>query len=87
MSNIVKIGEAEINVDVFKGYNKDAQDLLTALEQKESEFNDLVDMAAEDANIKPAVVKAYFKARFADKTSVTVERGELFDALDNALDK
>ena len=72
----------------LRATTKDAQDLLTALEQKESgEFNDLVDMAAEDANIKPAVVKAYFKARFADKTSVTVERGELFDALDNALDK
>lgn len=89
MANTITIdladGTATINDELFKEYLKEAYEHLTAKQEAEEMFKEVVETVAETTGLKKAKVSKYLKQRFEAKTKETKELGELFAKLDEAV--
>ncbi len=87
MSNTnVTIGQVSVDTAALKAYIEDSFRILSSMESYKAEFKDMVEAAAEKTGLEKKVLSAYFKARFSDATKEAKEKGDIFDALDDALD-
>jgi hypothetical protein len=86
MSNkIISINEAKIDTEVFKHYAQEAHGLLGKIDELTKDYSELVETVESTTSIKKADVSGYFKARFKDKQTDVVAKGNLYDALNGAL--
>jgi len=86
MTKIVNIDNAVVDTDKFRGYNEEAQRILNEQELLKEDYKILIDTVANETKIKKGDVSKYFKARAKFKSKEEVKKGELFEALDSALD-
>jgi outer membrane translocation and assembly module TamA len=83
LSNVISVGDANIHVEKFVAYQREAMQHLTdEAELKEkaktsaSYFKDTVEVVAKDTGLAKPEVAAYFKARFAEKQAEAEEGDE-----------
>jgi hypothetical protein len=86
MTKTMTIGNAIVDTDKLRGYNSEALDILQQKENLDVEYKDLINEVAKQTKLKKAVVSGYFKARHKAKAAEVVEKGELYNALNEALD-
>lgn len=85
MSKIISINEARIDTEVFGHYNKEAQGILSALDELKKDYKELIAVVENTTGIKGTDASGYFKARWNDKQDDAVTKGNLYEALNEAL--
>lgn len=84
---ILHIGDATVDVELLRGYTAEALGHLNKQSSYKTQFDEVVEAAVETTKLDKKVLSAYFKARFKVQTKEATEKGELFSALDDALDE
>jgi ABC-type Zn uptake system ZnuABC Zn-binding protein ZnuA len=79
-------GVVNINSDLFKGYNKEAHEILEKISELQKDLKEIVETASETTGLKKPKVAKYFKERYNEATKVTKETGELFAQLDSIIE-
>lgn len=85
-NNYININSATIDADAFSNFNAEAMRVLGEKEALDQEYKDLIEQVQNTTKLKKGVISKYFKSRFKAKTKEVVEQGEVFEALNNALD-
>ena len=83
---ILHIGDATVDVELLRGYTAEAGGHLLKQSSYKTQFDEVVEAAADATKLEKKVLSAYFKARFKEQTKEASERGALFEALDEALE-
>jgi predicted solute-binding protein len=83
--NVTVAGITIVSAEL-RQYTDDSFRILNAAESYKTEFTDMVAAAAEKTGLPKKVLSKYFKARFKEATKEATEQGEIFEALDRALD-
>ena len=86
MENIISVGNATVDVNKLMDFNKEAQRILWEKERLEDEYKDLVEEVVKQTKLKKNVVSGYFKDRYKVKTKESVEKGAMYEVLNDALD-
>lgn len=86
MTNVISIDGATINSADFTNLLQRALNVLDTAREAKLDLKEIVEEAAEKTKLEKSVVSKFFKARFDDKTKATIAQGELFAALNNAID-
>jgi hypothetical protein len=76
----------KIDSAVFLGYTQESHTLLRQIEILKEDFKYLVETVAETTNLDKKYVRKYLTARFKEETKDPKKQGELFEALDAALE-
>jgi hypothetical protein len=84
-SEFRQIGDQTVEVEVLRGYISDSSEALKQAQSYKTEFTTVVELAAKATGLDKKVLSAYFKARFKEATKEASKKGELFEALDEAL--
>ncbi len=86
MANVISIDGAMINSDDFTKFLQRGLSVLDSQREATLDFKEIVEEASEKMKIDKKVVSKFFKARFKDTTKAAIKDGELFAALNQAID-
>ena len=86
MTKHVTIDNANFEVSELVSYLQRGLNLLDNSREAMLDFKELIEEAAEKTKLEKKVVSKFIKARFKDKTKEVVKDGELFAALNDAVD-
>lgn len=86
VSIATKNGNVEVEAELLKGYLSETAEHYEAIDEAKNELKLIGEAIEEKTGIKPAQFLKYAKARFDEKTEASKEIGELFTALDDAID-
>jgi ClpP class serine protease len=79
-------GTYNIDAALFNGYTKEAFEHLTNAAEAITLFKEVVETVAENTGMSKAQASKYLKARHEAKTKEVRELGDLFTALDKAVE-
>lgn len=87
MTKHISIDNATFEASELVGFLQRGINCLDTSREAMLDFKEVVEEAAEKTKLEKKVVSKFFKARFADKTKDVVKDGELFAALNQAVDE
>ncbi len=87
MTKTVTIDAATFQTDKFVSYLQRGLNLLDQQNELKLDFNELVEEVEKETKLPKKVVSKFFKSRFAAKAKDVVKEGELFAALNEAVDE
>jgi hypothetical protein len=86
LSKIITIDNASVDTEKFRGQYDESQRVLEEIALLQEDFKAIVDSIAKETKLKKNVVSGFFKARFKAKTAEAVQKGEMFQALNEAVE-
>ena len=86
MTKHISIDNANFEAAELVAYLQRALSLLDTSREAMLDFKELLEEVTEKTKLDKKVVSKFFKARFADKTKQVVKEGEVFAALNDAVD-
>ena len=75
-----------VNSELLEGYIKESNEHLDAIVEANAELKLIGEALEEKTHIKAATILKYIKARHKNKTKEATELGEIFGAIDGALE-
>lgn len=86
MTNVISIDGATINSAEFTAFLQRGLSVLDVQREATLDFKEIVEEAATKMKMEKKIVSKFIKARFKDSTKDVIADGELFAALNNAID-
>lgn len=79
-------GVANVHPEVLRQYTREAFGHFDAMNTAKEELKQMIEAAAEGTKLPKKLIRKYLKAKYDAKVKETTELGNLFSALDEALE-